>query len=78
MKTVFISLAIVVALLSYSEAQFGGSLSSNLRGGYDGTVHYSQGIGSHNHNLAGTVFGSKNSLGGPPTYGGAVNYNKLV
>lgn len=65
-------------MLSQSNAQFGGSVASNPRGGFDGNVHYGRSFGTPNHNVGGAVFGSQNSLGGKPTYGGALNYNKWV
>lgn len=77
MNSVSPAILVIISVMALSSnAQFGGSLSSNPRGGYDGTVHYGQGIGTPNHNLGGSVFGSKNSNGGAPTYGAGVNYNK--
>lgn len=68
--------SVVTLLVAQSAAQFGGSISSNPSGGHDGSINYSRGVGTPNHNLVGTVFGAGNSRGGPPTYGGGVNYNK--
>lgn len=75
MKAAFIC-SLVILLTAHSDAQFGGSISTNPNGGQDGSINYSRGIGTPNHNLVGTAFGSGNSRGGPPTYGGAANYNK--
>lgn len=75
-STAFTSLLVIVLVVSCSNAQFGGSIASNPGGGYTGNVQYGRGFGNEKHNFGGAVFGSLNSQGGPPTYGGALNYNK--
>ena len=75
MKLIFCS-AFITLMISQINAQFGGSVASNPRGGVDGNINFGRAFGTPNHNVGGAVFGQGNSLGGPPTYGGVLNYNK--
>lgn len=77
MKLIFCSVFIAL-MVSQINAQFGGSVASNPSGGVDGSIHYGRAFGTPNHNVGGAVFGQGSSLGGRPTYGGALNYNKWV
>lgn len=76
MNSIIFTSFVITLALSCSNAQFGGSVASNPRGGHDRTIQFGRGFGNERHNIGGAVFGSQNSLGGPPTFGGALNYNK--
>ncbi|XP_073814957.1 attacin-A-like [Musca autumnalis] len=70
-----VGVTIIVATLSMVQAQFGGSLSSNSRGGQDYFASLGRQFGDNNRNVGGGVFASGNTLGGPLTRGGFLSAN---
>ncbi|XP_075147920.1 attacin-A-like [Haematobia irritans] len=70
-----IRLIVILAIFSVVQAQFGGSITSNSRGGGDAFLRLGHQFGDNKRNLGGGVFASGNTLGGPVTRGGFVNAN---
>ncbi|XP_013116855.2 attacin-A-like [Stomoxys calcitrans] len=70
-----IGLIALLATLSVAYAQFGGSLTSNSRGGADAFLRLGHQFGDANRNFGGGVFASGNTLGGPVTRGGFLSAN---
>lgn len=70
-----IGLIVVFATLAVTNAQFGGSISSNSRGGADAFVRFGHQLGDQRRNAGGGLFASGNTMGGPVTRGGFLSAN---
>ncbi|XP_075147921.1 attacin-A-like [Haematobia irritans] len=70
-----IGLVGIFCSLALAYPQFGGSLTSNSRGGADAFLRLGHQFGDSNRNLGGGVFASGNTLGGPVTRGGFLSAN---
>ncbi|XP_061396482.1 attacin-A-like [Musca vetustissima] len=70
-----LGIIIVLATLALAKAQFGGSITSNSRGGADVFARLGHQFGDNKRNLGGGVFASGNTLGGPVTRGAFLSGN---
>ncbi|XP_061396481.1 attacin-A-like [Musca vetustissima] len=71
----YIGIIAVLATLAVANAQFGGSITSNSRGGADVFARAGHQFGDNNRNFGGGVFASGNTLGGPTTRGAFLSGN---